>query len=179
MRYLVPFFAVMFLLSPLVIGHFRTDAAFEDQPSSIDSRGPSHVQDPHLYHAEAGARWLMSIAVEPSPGIYKWYNSDLDTTTFMTEQSMGVVGVGKFFLMLYNATGNATYLEYAEGAGKWLISLAEPTAPDACRWSKWEGLNEYDPDHYGGIGSTIEYLMLLHQATDDPIYLEYAIKGAN
>ncbi|MCU0799279.1 MAG: hypothetical protein MUC62_06365 [Candidatus Thermoplasmatota archaeon] len=179
MRYLVPLFAVMFLLSPLVLGQIRTDAAFEDQPLSIDGRGPSPVQDPHLYHAEAGARWLMSIALEPSPGIYKWYNSDLDTTTFMTEQSMGVVGIGKFFLMLHDATGNATYLEYAEGAGKWLISLAEPTAPDACRWSKWEGLNEYDPDHYGGIGSTIEYLMLLHQATDDPIYLEYAIKGAN
>ncbi len=179
MRYSIPFFALLFLLFSALPGNIWTEAASEDQPFLLDVRGPSPVQNPHLYHAEAGARWLMSIAIEPFPGLYKWYNSDLAATTFMTEQSMGVVGVGKFFLMLYNTTGNTTYLEYAEGAGKWLISLADPTAPDACRWSKWEGLNEYDPDYYGGIGSTIEYLLLLHQATNDPIYLEYAVKGAN
>ena len=135
--------------------------------------------NPYLYYAESGARWLMSIAMEPAPGLYKWYNSDLESDRFMTEQTMGAVGVGKFFLELYDATGNGTYLEYAQGTGRWLISLAEEVSPDSCRWSKYEGWGMYDPDYLGGIGSTIEYLSMLYRSTGNSTYLEYAVKGAN
>ena len=135
--------------------------------------------NPYLHHAESAARWLMSIAMEPAPGLYKWYNSDLESDRFMTEQTMGAVGVGKFFLELYDATGNGTYLEYAQGTGRWLISLAEEVSPDSCRWSKYEGWGIYDPDYLGGIGSTMEYLSMLYRSTGNSTYLDYAVKGAN
>ncbi|MDG6224768.1 MAG: lanthionine synthetase LanC family protein [Candidatus Thermoplasmatota archaeon] len=135
--------------------------------------------NPYLNHAESAARWLMSIAMEPAPGQYKWYNSDLESDRFMTEQSMGAVGVGKFFLELYHATGNGTYLEFAEGTGRWLISIAEGVGPNSCRWSKYEGWGIYDPDYLGGIGSTMEYLSMLYRSTGNSTYLDYAVKGAN
>jgi uncharacterized membrane protein/rhamnogalacturonyl hydrolase YesR len=166
---------------PLVLDQRGPDDQEMSTPI-IKKRGPGPTENPHLYHAEAGARWLISIANEPSPGEYKWYESDVLNTNYYLEQSVGVIGIAKFFLMLYQETGNATYLEYAEGSARWIISNAVVTAPDACKWSYKEGMtnqNDYAPDFYGGIGAVIEYLLWLYQETGNSTYLAYAEKGAN
>lgn len=146
---------------------------------SAAARGPGPGQNPYLYHAECAGRWLISLAIEPSPGQYKWYASDLENTKYCLEQSTGACGIGQFFLQLYNATGNATYLKYAEGAGKWIISQAVSTASDACKWTSQEGYPYYSPDRYGGQGVIVEYLLLLYQVTGNATYLTYCEKGAN
>jgi uncharacterized membrane protein/rhamnogalacturonyl hydrolase YesR len=157
----------------------------EGQALALDSniqtsgRGLPPDVNPHLYHAEAAARWLISIAVEPSPSHYKWYASDVESNKYCLELSLGASGIGGFFLKLYQATDNDTYLEYAEGAARWLISKAEPAGPDALKWSYWEGMPYYSPDKFGGVGAIGEFLLALYQETSNSSYLDYSRKGAH
>jgi uncharacterized membrane protein/rhamnogalacturonyl hydrolase YesR len=147
-------------------------------PAPIISPSRGGIENPYIAHAEAGARWLISIAEEPSVGVYKWYSSDLKNDYYYLEQSEGAVGIGKFLLQLYNVTGNSTYLEYAKGAGRWIISQAVTESPDSCKWSYVEGLPYYGADYYGGQGSMVEYLLMLYQVTGESTFLTYAKKGA-
>ncbi len=176
MRRIITFF----IIAAMLLCVFPIGMIAQDAPTEPISRGTTPVGvNPHLYHAECGARWLIDIANEPSPGHYKWYVSDLYPTTYSLDQTQGASGIGKFFLKLYWNTGNSTYLEYAEGAARWMISLAEVTAVDAVEWPTEEGGTNYSPDYYGGSGAIIDYLLLLYQETGNATYLEYAEKGAN
>jgi len=164
-----PFFLLALFIIPVQVpGH-----------QGIDHSPWTEPVNPYLSHAEAGARYLISIADEPSPGLYRWPCSDRNDTLFYLDRSMGASGIGSFFLKLYNSTGNSTYLKYAQGAGRYLISCANETSPDSCRWSYIEGYPYYNPDHYGGAGYVIEYLLELYGRTGNATYLEYAKKGGN
>lgn len=136
-------------------------------------------QNPYLYNAECAARWLISVAKQPSPGCYKWFTSEQNSTWYYLELSEGVCGIGQFFAKLYNATGNATYLDYAEGAGRWLISKAISVSEDACKWEWFEGYPSYQTDKFGGVSAVGEYFLLLWKTTGNATYLEYANKSAN
>ncbi|MCX8174447.1 MAG: hypothetical protein N3F63_07595 [Thermoplasmata archaeon] len=121
----------------------------------------------------------MSVAKQPSPGCYKWFASEQNSTWYYLELSEGVCGIGQFFVKLYNRTGNATYLQYAEGGARWLISKAIQVSPDACKWEWFEGYPSYQTDKFGGVGAVGEFFLLLWKTTGNATYLEYSKKAAN
>lgn len=137
------------------------------------------LTNPYLYHAESAARWLISIAVMPSPGQFKWYVSDLDSSYYSLDLSVGASGIGTFFTKLYTETGNDTYKRYAEGAARWIISQEVPTGPESSKWSRREGWVDYAVDKFAGAGAIGEFLLELWKATDNDTYLDYSEKAAH
>jgi rhamnogalacturonyl hydrolase YesR len=79
-------------------------------------------------YAKGAGDWIVSKAI-PAAGGYQWPHYDNDNPTYgwrTTAQENGAAGVGDFLLKLYKETGNATYLSYAEGAARWMMSMQTP-----------------------------------------------------
>jgi rhamnogalacturonyl hydrolase YesR len=82
----------------------------------------------YLDYAIGAGDWVLSKAV-PAAGGYQWPHYDQDNPTYgwrLPAQENGAAGIGDFLLKLYKEIGNATYLSYAEGAARWMISLQTP-----------------------------------------------------
>lgn len=128
--------------------------------------------------AEKAATYVMSRAV-PEAGGYKWiYYTGYGQGLYSPTLSSGASGVGMFFLLLYEKTGNSVYLDYAEGAATWLISKAIP----ASGGYKWATPDQDRPDWYltamwNGASGIGEFFLEMYKATQDSVYLDYA-KGA-
>ncbi len=103
----------------------------------------------YLSLAEGGARWLLSMTRKEGTN-YSWPRY-LSSTQYYTGKSYGTAGVGTFFLKIYEATGNSTYLQYVKGAARWLTS----TANDSTIGYQWSADYQPDPDdwHYTGLHS--------------------------
>lgn len=147
--------------------------------ASYEPLNAEKAQNPYLHNAECAGRWLISVAKQPSPGCYKWYASEQNSSWYYLELSEGVCGIGQFFAKLYNVTGNSSYLNYAEGAGRWLISKAIHVSPETCKWEWFEGYPSYQTDKFGGVSAVGEFFLLLWETTGNTTYLEYAKKAAN
>jgi rhamnogalacturonyl hydrolase YesR len=79
-------------------------------------------------YAEGAGDWIVSKAI-PAAGGYQWPHYDNDNPTYgwrTTAQENGAAGVGEFLLKLYKVTGIETYLSYAEGAARWMMSMQTP-----------------------------------------------------
>ena len=131
----------------------------------------------YLDYAKGAGDWLISKAV-PSEGGYKWNANGY----YLTPIHNGAAGIGMFLLELYRETGDKKYLEYAEGAAKWMIAHA---VPDSGGY-----YIEYNPDYQaafqqarvgyeGGDGGNAIFFFELYKETGNNIYREYALKIAN
>ncbi|MHA2235157.1 MAG: lanthionine synthetase LanC family protein [Candidatus Thorarchaeota archaeon] len=83
----------------------------------------------YLDVARGAATWIMARAI-PENGGYKWprdFNGDnsiAGASANYTGMYDGAAGIGTFMLDMYRATGDSTYLGYAEGAAIWIESIA-------------------------------------------------------
>lgn len=128
--------------------------------------------------AEKAASWVMDEAI-PEAGGYKWpfftsggklyYQSDID---------WGAAGFGMFFLSLYEKTHNSTYIEYAEGASKWLITQAVSEAGGY--GYKWPHADDDLANWWlsTSVAGIAEFLLRIYQITGSSIYLSYAEDAA-
>lgn len=113
----------------------------------------------------------------PEAGGYKWkFYTCHEALFYRRDVTCGAAGVGTFLLLLYEQTGNSTYLDYAKGAAQWVISQAVPShggylwlSPDDDVPSGWRLSCDV-----AGIG---EFFLKMYRITGNSTYLDYA-KGA-
>lgn len=127
--------------------------------------------------AEKAAVWVISQAISEDGG-YKWqWVGSRGLIAYQSNVQWGSAGFGKFFLRLYETTGNSLYLDYAKGAAKWVISKA---IPDSGGY-KWAHPDDDIPSPGWWLSPTVsgiaEFLLAMYQTTGELIFLDYA-KGA-
>jgi len=133
----------------------------------------------YLDYAKGAAQWIITQAI-PATGGYWWPHLDGDIPVSPGWRLSPVVrDVGEFLLEMYDATGNSTYLRYAEGAGGWMVANAEsesggyfvPYNPPGKYGS--QATHDISP---GREARTITLLLHLYQTTLNETYLQY-VKG--
>jgi len=124
----------------------------------------------YLEAAEAGAAWLLEKAIAEGEGC-KWFHYELGgEDRFQTGWCHGPAGTGRLFLLLHRLTGNASYLEAAEGGARWLMATLSVGEGDTAFW----GLSMCCGA--AGIG---DYFLDLFLATGNDAYLEFAARVAD
>jgi lantibiotic modifying enzyme len=94
---------------------------------AISCQQPSSRSDnPYQAAALRAAAWLQAQAIERPAGLV-WASDPEDTTTIATDLYSGSSGVVLFFLELYKATGQRTFLDFAQGGADYLLA----TLPDS------------------------------------------------
>lgn len=129
----------------------------------------------YLDYAKGAAQWIISQAVSDSGG-YKWPHPDDDIHNPGWWLSPMVSGIGDFLLRMYQATDNATYLNYATGAAQWLMAMAYWGEPGC--FIPYNPPNPYGTQALHGIGPgreayTITFLLHMYEETGDSAYLPY------
>ena len=109
------------------------------------------AQRPYLQAALKTEQWLRSVRLDTERGYY-WPPEPADSTAtdFVTNLYSGSAGVVLFYLELYHATGEASYLEQAEGGGRFLVQSLPDTEPNSNALGLYSGL--------AGIGYTLQNL---------------------
>jgi uncharacterized protein YyaL (SSP411 family) len=129
----------------------------------------------YLDYAKHAGNWLVDQALPAGSG-YKWEFSSYNPNIY-TGFSHGTAGIGYFLAELYEHTNDSIFLEYAEGAGQWLIDIAVPEAGGCKWWSKEGDTPNYATGWCHGPAGTCLLFMKLYQITSDDIYLTYAEMG--
>ncbi len=134
----------------------------------------------YLYYASGGINWLISIAMEEDG--YKWAYTE-DSTDFYSGLYMGTAGIGFSFIDFYNILGNESYLQYAEGAAQWLISIGEidhdSRVGTTCEWPVIQGTTSGSLDIIVGAAGTGLFFLKIYNITHNETYLEYAKYAGN
>jgi rhamnogalacturonyl hydrolase YesR len=119
-------------------------------------------EESYLEYAEGGMQWLIALAVDEGGG-YKWPESDI-SSSYYTGYYVGAAGIGDVFLDFHRSLGDPLYLEYAEGAARWIIYK--------------NGMEEAHEIIMGtaGIG---KFFLYLFETTGNPTYLAYAETGGD
>ena len=129
----------------------------------------------YLDYARYAGNWLVNQAIPVGSG-YKWEVSN-NCPYIYTGFSHGAAGIGYFLAELFEHTNDSLYLEYAKGAGQWLIDIAVSEA-GGCKWWPKEGdTPSYATGWCHGPAGTCLLFMKLYQITSDNIYLTYAEMG--
>jgi len=135
----------------------------------------------YLYYAQGGMEWLMSLAVTENGG-YKWPDKE-NSTSYLTGFYTGASGIGSMFLDFYQTLDNDSYLEYAEGAARWLVSIGEiehfPIFDTTCKWPYTQGISYYSFDIIGGVAGIGLFLLDIYDVTKNQTYLQYAEFAGN
>jgi lantibiotic modifying enzyme len=125
-------------------------------------RGKAYLKkNIYFEYALKAASWLMSLAVEESPDVYKWPVSEETPTSFLIGMGSGAAGIGTFFLEIYRTTGEDEYLRYAEGAAKFITEQDYEDVPI---------------DWLAGPGGAGSFLLELSKTTHNIFYLNQAIR---
>ena len=111
-------------------------------------------------NTKEGKYWAISGAEDKKP--------DSIESSFLDSRSLyaGAAGIGYFFIQIYEATNDRTWLKEAASAGNYLVSTYE------------EKLSENPGIHNGTSGEGV-FLKLLYDKTDDKKYLKQVIKIAD
>jgi hypothetical protein len=129
----------------------------------------------YLDYARYTGNWLVNQAIPVGSG-YKWEVSN-NCPYIYTGFSHGAAGIGYFLAELFEHTNDSLFLEYAKGAGQWLIDIAVPEA-GGCKWWPKEGdTPSYATGWCHGPAGTCLLFMKLYQITSDNIYLTYVEMG--
>jgi rhamnogalacturonyl hydrolase YesR len=128
-------------------------------------------------YARGAANWIM-VNAESRNGGLAWPHYDLQTGWYLTPDK-SIAGIAKFLLKMYKTTGDKKYLEYAEGATRWIINTGIKCQGDRC-------YVEYNPYHQAAFGvysypqrDVGTLLIELYTITKDQTYLDYAKKIGN
>jgi lantibiotic modifying enzyme len=114
---------------------------------------------------------------EPEPGLYCWprlTTDDFANTTWCG----GSVGIILFLIMLYEASADETYLNYARGATDWLVHQAYDGGEGTYKWTYGPQSSSFPFAYCHGTPSVVHVLYILHEYTQNPVYIEYARGGA-
>lgn len=122
-------------------------------------------------YAKGAGDWIVSKAI-PAAGGYQWPHYDNENTYGWrtTAQENGAAGVGEFLLKLYKETGNVTYLSYAEGAARWMMSMQTP-----------QGYIYYGVsggEHVGRESMTATFMLHIGKETGNDSYVQIAKDNA-
>ena len=138
----------------------------------------------YLDVAIGAATWIQAQAISENGG-YKWPrdlnadNSIAGASANYTGMYDGAAGIGTFMLDMYRATGDSTYLGYAEGAAIWIRSVANKS--NGMRYFEHDGQDNSTELStrwtYGspGIGG---FFIDLFLTTGDPTYAGWANQTA-
>jgi len=124
----------------------------------------------YLNYAKGWAQWLIGEAIPENSG-YKW-ESVQGNGIYEPNVYEGAAAVGKFFLALYQITGNLTYLNYGNGAFQWVISKAV-AKNGGYKWFYNDTGLYHTGINYGAAGIGSEFLNA-YQITNNATYLTYA-----
>ena len=121
---------------------------------------------------EGALKWLINKSIITENGV-QWPCSENDNESY-TSLYEGTPGVCLLFLKAYKITGNESYLYYAQGGMKWLMSMAVeenggykwPDKENSTSFIYYTGLYE----GAAGIGSTF---LDFYQTLDNATYLKY------
>ena len=130
----------------------------------------------YLDYARYAGNWLVNQAIPDGSG-YKWEVSNYCPYIY-TGFSHGAAGIGYFLAELYEHTNDSLFLDYAKGAGQWLIDIAVPEAGGCKWWPKDGDTPSYATGWCHGPAGTCVLFMKLYQITSDNIYLTYAEMGS-
>ncbi len=141
--------------------------------SILTSETRAEPDETPLEVAEKAAVWIIDEAEEPEVGKYRWkWYTPKGELFYQPSLSRGAAGYGIFFLSLYEETGNALYLDYAEGAAKWLITQAV-SSYGGYKWPY--GDDERSDWWLSTMMSPIgEFFLRIYKMTGESIYLDYA-----
>ena len=136
----------------------------------------SSIYNEILFISEKVATNVIINAVPERDG-YKW-PIQFRNTYYNPGFHSGAAGVGTFLLSLYAATRNTTYLKYAEGAAKWIISISKKNSDDSVTWCSYDDEKCWFLTPDKDVSGIIKFFLRLHNITGNDIYLDYAEKGA-
>ncbi len=120
-------------------------------------------------------RFSMKIAKELS-GYANWvYNSSIsDRYTGIKD---GAAGIGLFFIELFKATSNSSYLEQAEAIAVWLRSVSE--GGNGIRFPLKQGDTIYYNTYFEGAAGIAYYYLQLFQISGNTTYRTWAVNILN
>jgi hypothetical protein len=123
------------------------------------------------------ARWLMNNSTKDGSGYY-WRHYPTFPNLY-TGMAHGAAGIGSFFLDLYEVVNDSSYLEFAEGAYRWMRQYAITFDDSSIGWKRLT--TDTDAYHLWGGGSTgiIFFIDHLYAVTQKELYLEDLSKTSN
>jgi rhamnogalacturonyl hydrolase YesR len=125
-------------------------------------------------YADGGLNWLKSIAV-PEAGGYKWPQYEGKNEYHIT-WGQGAASIGNIFLLGYQLTGEVSYLEYAQGAARWIISQAVATDGGGYKWVDIQPDKLYFATDWcrGSVPISL-FFANLYAETGNELYKKYAL----
>jgi len=151
------------LIIILVVIIFSGFALSTPARDPVEQNTTGYQTNIYLEYAKKAANWLKSLAIQDTNGAYKW-PATASSQSYTIGIDTGTAGVGMFFLELYNVTKDREYLEYAEGAGRYLLNSHFAVG---------------QVDWLNGAAGVGHYLVDLWKATNNPSYLEKARQTGN
>ena len=133
---------------------------FSSRNLKIDTASKKNI---YFKVAENTANWLASLAVEDPYGAIKWPWSE-GGSWYSIGLDMGATGIGRFFLELYEVNPDISYLQYAEGAGRYISQ---------------HGYEGVQLDWLGGPGAAGSFFFDLYRTTGNTFYLQEAEKAGD
>jgi rhamnogalacturonyl hydrolase YesR len=141
----------------------------------------------YLYFAKETAEWLMTGPdIKSESGGYTWVHNRPYGTAYVIASGYnpgGTAGVANFLYEIYQVTGNATYLNYANGAIQWILSKAEFVNENSLRWPRIIGRGDYPIiigiPPFTKYATMSDLLLYAYAITGNSTYLEYAKKHLN
>jgi lantibiotic modifying enzyme len=135
----------------------------------------SETADPAaLDRATYAGNWLVSNALSGANG-YHWEFPGL--TNIYTSLAHGAGGVALFLAHLYRQTGDPKYLQYAEGAVRWLRQYTVPLPNSAIGWKRLTTDTTYN-GWCGGSAGVYFILKELWQVTGNNDYRDLMLATA-
>ena len=122
----------------------------------------------YLDTARGAADWILATAKRDGD-LLQW-NDDTDIIA-------GAAGTGLFLLEIAEATGEAKYRDAAEGAARWLLSVAVKT-DDGIKWKSTASLDRFYTGFSHGTAGNAYFLARVYESTKKEEYLQAAKSAA-
>ncbi|HEX8169413.1 MAG TPA: lanthionine synthetase LanC family protein [Thermoanaerobaculia bacterium] len=129
----------------------------------------------YLDAARGAGDWLLSTAIATAAGLH-WQHATVEKT--YTGLAHGASGVGIFLLDLYEASGDARYLDAARRAWNWVETYEIPTAHGFVFKRLITDTVSY-PGWCGGTTGIVYFLERLDRVTGEPRYREALLRAAD
>ncbi len=155
------------------LGLRNADAAGLEEFQQIQNI--SLLRDFFLNYSKGAAEYLIQQAFSAPVG-YCWNQSNTDPNNY-TGLAEGTAGIGSFLLDLFTKTANESYLQYAVGAGQWLMSQAISSSGGYCWGHQQNSLFHYTGTGLGAAGIG-QFFNELFQTTGNITYLNYSESAA-